>query len=109
MRIQRTYLIVILFVCIELVLGLYILNYTSRMKKSVWSYQSDEEITCISISSSGKSFSIGTMNGSITFFFRGRSQPEWVYHGRHPIVSLALSADGDYLFAMEGDDTISVL
>ena len=108
MRIKRIYLMIVFFLCIEFALSLYVLSYTSRVKRPVWSFESDEKITCIGMSSSGKSFAIGTAIGSITYFFRGKSQPEWTYHGRSNIESLALSADGDYLFAVEGNDKVLV-
>ena len=51
---------------------------------------------------------IGGKNGSITLISRGMSIPRWRYRGRFNILSIKLSAEGEYLVAIDSKDTISL-
>ncbi len=104
---RRVLYLVIFIICIELVSITYVLNYTTRAKNPVWSYHGDEEITSLSMSSTGNSFALGTADGTVLFFKKGKPQPKWAYHGSSRITSLAMSAEGDFLAVLE-EDTISI-
>ena len=105
---RRALFLVIFFICIELVSITYVLNYTTRAKNPVWSYQGDEDITSLAMSGSGNSFALGTEDGTVLFFKKGRPQPRWAYHGSSRIISLAMSAEGDFLAVMEEEDAILI-
>ena len=107
-KISRIHLVVILFLFMEISLGFYTANYTFRTKGQAWTYKSDDEITCISITSTGALLGLGGKNGSITLISRGMSIPRWRYRGKFNVLSIKLSAGGDYLVALDSNDTISL-
>lgn len=108
MRFQRIHLGIILALLVEISLGYYVANYTCRAKKGAWTYLSEDEITCIGISSTGRLIGIGGRNGTISLISRGSSTPKWVYHGGFRVTSIELSAEGDYLVSLDSNGTISL-
>lgn len=108
MKIRRIYPVVILFLFIEFSLGFYTAKYTFRTKQAAWTYESNDEITCFGITSTGSLLGIGGKNGSITFIPKGRSIPRWRYNGKSSILSILLTSGGNYLVAQDGDDLISL-
>lgn len=99
---------VALLLFIEISVIFYTANYTFRTKSQAWTYESDDEITCISITPAGSLLGIGGKNGSITFISRERSDPNWKYRGEFSIFSIKLSYGGDYLVAIDSNKTISL-
>lgn len=101
-------MVVILFLFIEISLGFYIIRYTFRSKQQVWTFQSDDEITCIGTTSTGALLGVGDKSGSISLVSRGMSNPRWRYRGEFNALSIELTAGGDYLVALDSNDTISL-
>jgi len=106
MKLKRIYLITALLLFIEISLSFYVANYTFRTKKQAWTYQNDDEITCIDITSTGALLGVGGKNGSITLVSRGKSNLIWRYHAKFSILSIKLSAGGEYLAALDSNNTI---
>jgi len=108
MKIRKKYLLISLFIFLEIFLGFYITNFTFRIKQLAGTYRSVDEITCISVTPTGTLLCIGGKNGSITLFKNGISIPLWRYHGNFDILSIKLSAESDYIVAQDSNDTISL-
>jgi len=108
MKKTRAYLIISLFLLAESLSAFYVFNYTVRTRKPILTYESGEEITCFSISNSGNSFVIGSPNGSVSYFSKGKLAPSWVYHGASEVLSVALSPEGDYAVSLDANDTINL-
>lgn len=108
MSIRRIHLVIILFLIIEASLGFYIIKYTYRTKKQIWTYQSNDKITCIDITSTGSHLGIGGINGSISLVPRGRSTPVWRYDGKFSILTTKMTATGDFVVALDANDKFSL-
>jgi len=108
MSIRRIHLVAILLIILEASFGFYIIRYTFRMKKYVWIYQSEDEITCIDATSTGSYIGVGDVSGSISLVTRGRSYPRWRYQGDVDFLSIHLMSTGDFLAALSSNDTISL-
>ena len=106
MSIKRTHLVVILLLIFEVLLGFYIIQYTLRTKREVWLWQSDEEITCISVTSTGSFLGIGSKKGSASLISRGKSTPQWRYEGYFGINSIKITSTGDYLAILDDNETL---
>jgi len=91
----------------EVVLGFYVIKYTFRTKQQAWMYQNDADITCIDSASTGKLMGIGDRNGSISLVAVGKPTPRWKHTGASAIVTIQVSDVGDYLVALDSDDTLS--
>ena len=107
MRIRRIHLIVLLFLFMEVLLGFYVIKYTFRTKQQAWTYQNDDEITCIDTTSTGRFLGIGDRNGSISLVAVGKPTPRWKHRGASAIVSIQVSDVGDYLVTLDSDDKLS--
>lgn len=105
---RRAYLLAFLFLSVESVFALYVFNYTTRIRSPILDYESEEEISCIGISSSGDSFAIGGTNGSVSYFSRGKLGPLWEYHGASKVLSIMLSVEGDYIVTVDGNYTFAL-
>jgi len=92
----------------EISLGFYVIKYTFRTKQQVWTYQNDDEITCIDTTSTGTLLGIGDKNGSISLVARGKPTPRWRHRGSSSVLSIKVSAKGDYLAALDGNDTLTL-
>ncbi len=96
------YLIIIILV-IDILLGFYTSKYTYRIKKESWSFNGKKEITCLSISSSGRFIAMGSIDGAISLIKIGSTSPLWTYQGNISIISTMLSGDGAFLAALDKD------
>jgi hypothetical protein len=108
MKANRKYLLVIIFILVESALAFFVFNYSTRTRKSIEIYESEDDITSLGISSSGNSLTIGGEHGAISFFEKGKTSPRWVYHGNSEIVSVVLSAKGDYIASMDDNHSINL-
>ena len=105
---RRKILVVYVFLLIELGLSFYVFSYTTRERSPTLIYTSEEEVSCFDISKMGDSFVIGTVEGTVSYYKRGRSTPQWVYEGGVRCLSLLMSANGDYVLSLDENDTISL-
>ena len=105
---KKTKIIITTLFLVEIILIFYVATYTFRLKSQGWSYESDDRITCMSITPTGSLLGVGGMNGSVTLISRGASQPYWNYNGNNTILSIKLSYGGDYLVAIDNNNTISL-
>ena len=108
MKIRRAYLLAFLFLSVESILAFYVFNYTTRTRSPILTYDCEEEISCIGISSSGESFSIGSTNGLVSYFSRGKLDPLWKYYGTSRVLSIMLSFEGDYLVTVDNNYTFAL-
>jgi hypothetical protein len=104
---RRKILVVSIFLLIELGLSFYVFNYTARERSPTLTYTSEEEVSCFDISNRGDSLVIGTVEGTVSYFKRGRSTPQWVYEGGVGCLSVLMSANGDYVLSMDENVEIS--
>jgi WD40 repeat protein len=105
---RRKILVVSIFLLIELGLSFYVFNYTARERSPTLTYTSEEEVSCFDISNRGDSLVIGTVEGTVSYFRRGRSTPQWVYEGGVGCLSVLMSANGDYVLSMDENDTMAL-
>jgi WD40 repeat protein len=105
---RRKMLFVSVFLLIELGLSFYIFNYTARERSPTLTYSSEEEVSCFDISNMGDSLVIGTVEGTVSYYKRGRSTPQWVYEGGVRCLSVLMSANGDYVLSQDENDTIAL-
>ncbi len=105
---RQKILVVSVFLLIELGLSFYVFNYTTRERSPTLIYHIDEEISCLDISNKGDSFVIGTVKGTVYYYKRGRSTPQWVYEGGVRCISVLMSANGDYVLSLDENDTIAL-
>ena len=96
------------FLLIELGLSFYVFNYTARERSPTLTYHSEEEVSCFDISNMGDSLVIGTVEGTVSYYQRGRSTPQWVYEGGVGCLSVLMSANGDYVLSLDENDTIAL-
>jgi len=108
MKTRRAYFLLFLFLSIESIFAFYVFNYTTRTRSPILTYESEEEISCIGISSSGDSFAIGGTKGSVSYFSRGKLDPQWVYRGASRVLSVMLSVEGDYLVTVDSNFTFAL-
>jgi hypothetical protein len=105
---RRKILFVSVFLLIELGLSFYVFNYTTRERSPTLTYTSEEEMSCFDISNMGDSLVIGTVEGTVSYYKRGRSTPQWVYEGGVGCPSVLMSANGDYVLSQDENDTIAL-
>jgi outer membrane protein assembly factor BamB len=105
---RRKMLFVSVFLLIELGLSFYVFNYTARERSPTLTYPSEEEVSCFDISNRGDSLVIGTVEGTVSYYQRGRSTPQWVYEGGVRCLSVLMSANGDYVLSLDENDTIAL-
>ena len=108
MKANQKYVIVIIFILVECASAFFVFNYTTRTRKPIEIYEFEEDITSLGISSSGNSLVIGGEHGAISFFEKGRTSPRWAYQGNSEIVSVVLSAKGDYIATIDGNHNINL-
>jgi WD40 repeat protein len=101
-------LVVSVFLLIELGLSFYVFNYTTRERSPTLTYYSEEEVSCFDISNMGDSFVTGTVEGTVSYYKRGRSTPQWVYEGGVRCLSVLMSANGDYVLSLDENGTIAL-
>jgi len=99
-------LVVVLFLIMLASLGYYTAKYTYRIKREAWTYHSDDEISCFSITSMGGLMGIGGKEGSLILLSRGSSVPRWRYYGNSSIKSLIMASEGNFLVAQDSSDMI---
>jgi WD40 repeat protein len=105
---RRKTLFVSVFLLIELGLSFYVFSYTARERSSTLIYHFEEEVSCFDISNMGDSLVIGTVEGTVSYYKRGRSTPQWVYEGGVRCLSVLMSANGDYVLSLDENDTIAL-
>lgn len=105
---RRKILFVSVFLLIELGLSFYVFNYTARERSPTLIYAVEEEVSCFDISNMGDSLVIGSVEGTVSSYQRGRSTPQWVYEGRVGCLAVLMSANGDYVFSKDENGTIAL-
>lgn len=105
---RRRILFVSVFLLIELGLSFYVFNYTARERSPTFIYRSEEEVSCFDISNLGDSLVMGTVEGTVSYYKRTRSTPQWVYKGEVGCLSVMMSAKGDYVLSLDENDTIAL-
>lgn len=108
MKVNRKYLVVIIFILVECASTFYVFNYTTRTRKPIEVYEFEDDITSLGISSSGNSLAIGSVHGELYFLQKAKTSPQWIYHGKSRIVSITWSAEGDYVATMDGNHSINL-
>jgi outer membrane protein assembly factor BamB len=108
MKVNKKYLIVIIFLLVESASAYFVFNYSTRTRKPIEIYEIEDGITSLGISSSGNSLAIGGEHGEISFFEKGKTSPRWVYHGNSEILSVDLSAKGEYITSIDGNHNINL-
>lgn len=103
---QLKKLVVLLFLIVLVSLGYYTAKYTYRIKREAWTHHNDDEISCFSITSTGRLMGIGGKEGSIILISRGSSVPRWKYYGNSSIKSVILASEGNFLVAQDSNDMI---
>jgi len=109
MKPRHAYLLVSLFLLVELISSVYVFNFTTRDRKPVLTYGLDEKISSYAISDTGKYLAIGGEEGSLHYFSVGKGEPEWVYRGESRVLSVHLSTDGKHIVVLDENSTISYI
>lgn len=72
----------------------------------LWSYQSEGQISSISISSDGDYIAAGSDDNRVYLFSRTDNMPLWSYQSEGRINSISISSDGDYIAAGSIDNKV---
>lgn len=105
---RRTTLAVFVLLLVESGLAYYVFNHTARERTSTTTYLSEEAVSCFDISNWGDSLAVGTANGTVSYYQKGKTVPQWVYNGDSGVVSVLVSEEGDYVLAMDESHTVSL-
>ncbi|MBN2334112.1 WD40 repeat domain-containing protein [Candidatus Bathyarchaeota archaeon] len=103
---RRTILALFVLVLLESGLAYLVFNHTARERKPTLTVLSEEDITCFDISNWGDSLAVGTSDGTISYYQRGKTLPQWVYRGSSGLASVLVSGEGDYVLAMDVNHTV---
>jgi len=105
---RRTTLAVLVLLLVESGLAYIVFNHTARERTPTTTILSEEVVSCLDISDWGDSLAVGTANGTVYYYQRGKTVPQWVYRGSSGVVSILVSAEGDYVLAMDMNHTVSL-
>ncbi len=105
---RRTMFAVLLLLVVESGLAYIIFNYTSRERTPTTAYMSDEAVTCFGVSNWGDALAVGTADGVVAYYQKGRTMPQWVYEGDSTVASILVSSEGGYVLVMDINHTVSL-
>jgi len=105
---RRTTLAVFVLLLVESGLAYYVFNHTARERTPTTIYLSEEVVSCFDISNWGDSMAVGTANGTVSYYQKGKTVPQWVYNGGSGVVSVLVSEEGDYVLAIDKSHTVSL-
>ena len=105
---RRTTLAVFVLLLVESGLAYIVFNHTARERTPTTTYLSEEAVSCFDISNWGDALAVGTANGTVSYYQKGKTVPQWVYTGGSGIVSVLVSEEGDYVLAMDMNHTVSL-
>jgi hypothetical protein len=105
---RRTTLAFFLLLLVESGLAYIVFNYTARERTPTAIILSEEDVTCFDISNWGDALAVGTADGTVSYCQKGKTVPQWVYKGGSGVVSVLVSAEGDYVLAMDMNHTVSL-
>ncbi|MFX0178972.1 MAG: PQQ-binding-like beta-propeller repeat protein [Candidatus Hodarchaeota archaeon] len=80
--------------------------FESNSSLPVWSYEAENIVFSVAISSDGNYIVAGSKDDRVYFFHKSSSTPIWSYKAEDHISSVAISNDGSYLVAGSGDHRI---
>ncbi len=99
---------VFVLLLVESGLAYYVFNHTARDRTPTTIYLSEEAVSCFDISNWGDSLAVGTTDGTVSYYQKGKTVPQWVYKGGSGAVSVLMSEKGDYVLAMDESHTVSL-
>jgi hypothetical protein len=99
---------VLLLLLLESGLAYYVFNHTARERTPITTYLSDEAVTCFGVSNWGDALAVGTADGAVAYYQKGRTLPQWVYEGGSTVASIHVSSEGGYVLAMDVNHTVSL-
>jgi len=105
---RRTTLAVLVLLLVESGLAYIVFNHTARERTPTTTYLSEEAVNCFDISNWGDALAVGTANGTVSYYQKGKTVPQWVYNGDSGVVSVLVSEEGDYVLAMDESHTVSL-
>jgi len=105
---RRTTLAVFVLLLVESGLAYIVFNHTARERTPTTTILSEEAVSCFDISNWGDALAVGTADGTVSYYQRGKTVPQWVYRGGSGVVSVLVSAEGDYVLAMDMNHTVSL-
>ena len=105
---RRTTLAVFVLLLVESGLAYYVFNHTARERTPTTTYLSEEAVSCFDISNWGDALAVGTTDGTVSYYQKGKTVPQWVYKGGSGVVSVLVSEEGDYVLAMDMNHTVSL-
>lgn len=105
---RRTTLAVFLLLLVESSLAYIVFNHTARERTPTTIILSEETVTCFDISNWGDALAVGTADGTVSYYQRGKTAPQWVYKGGSDVASILLSAEGGYVLATDVNHTVSL-
>ncbi len=100
-----TYAVLMLLV-VESGLAYIVFNHTARERTPTTTYLIEGAVTCIDASNWGDALAVGTANGTLYYYQRGKTVPQWVYRGGSGMSSVLVSEEGDYVLAMDETQTV---
>jgi len=104
---RRTTLAVLLLL-VESGAAYVVFNYTSRERTPTALFLCDGEVTCFDASNWGDALAVGTADGGVAYYQKGRTLPQWVYEGGSTVSSILVSSEGGYVLAMDVNHTVSL-
>lgn len=99
---------VFLLLLLESGLAYIVFNDTARERTPTTTHLSDEAVTCFAISNWGDAQAVGTVDGSVSYYPRGKTVPQWVYRGGSGVASVLVSGEGDYVLAIDEGHNVSL-
>ena len=105
---RRTTYAVLLLLLLESGLAYIVFNHTARERMPTTTYLSEEAVTCFAISNWGDAQAVGTADGSISYYQKGKTAPQWVYRGSSGVASILVSGEGDYVLSMDEGHNVSL-
>ncbi len=105
---RRTTSAVLLLLLLESGLAYIVFNHTARDRTPTTTYLSEETVTCFDISNWGDALAVGTTDGTVSYYKKGKAVSQWVYKGGSEVHSVLVSDEGDYVLAMDLNHTVSL-
>ncbi len=99
---------VLLLLLLESGLAYYVFNHTARERTPTTTYLSMEAVTCFDASNWGDALAVGTADGAVAYYQKGKTVPQWVYEGGSTVSSILVSSEGGYVLAMDDNHTVSL-
>jgi WD40 repeat protein len=105
---RRTTLAVLLLLLVESSLAYIVFNYTSRERTPSAIFPCDGAVTCLDVSNWGDALAVGMADGSVAYYQKVKTMPQWVYEGGSTVASILVSSEGGYVLIMDDNHTVSL-